>query len=341
VTAEVVVALIAAVASVIAAIIAFRAQIRVTRLSASLGEERAESDARRAYEYEARKRLYTAYEPLRVRLLASTDNAINRIEDIICRSSRGPTTESSPEYRLEATIYYLLAPLVVARIVERRLTLVDLGLNERVHTEFVLAQAICRSLADEARAAQLSPELPYSPYVEGWRDKREADPRRFQRQGLPLGRLNTTLDALQVTRPEGTETLMSFGEFEPNLDGVDAADVRSGLGAARDLLMDFDPATRPVLWRILVIQALLYWCFQETVFGESMPARVDLEERFVASDIGERLRAALETRSDVARVEDFATSTSVAIAYFVASIAPALQRVQRLAQASQTQDRAK
>lgn len=67
---------------------------------------------------------------------------------------------SSAEYQLNATIYYLLAPLVVARMIERRLTLVDLGLDERIHTEFVLAQAICRTLADEFRAAELDPLPP-------------------------------------------------------------------------------------------------------------------------------------------------------------------------------------
>ena len=64
-----VVALVGAASGISGAAIAFRAQLRVARLTASLGEQRAESDARRSYEYEARKRLYSAYEPLRVRML--------------------------------------------------------------------------------------------------------------------------------------------------------------------------------------------------------------------------------------------------------------------------------
>jgi hypothetical protein len=154
-----VVALIGAASGISGAAIAFRAQLRVARLTASLGEQRAESDGRRSYEYEARKRLYSAYEPLRVRMLDCTDNAVRQIVEIVYAPGPGRPGYSSAEYRLNATVYYLLAPLVIARMIERRLTLVDLGLDEGIHTEFVLAQAICRSLADEFLAAELDPLL--------------------------------------------------------------------------------------------------------------------------------------------------------------------------------------
>jgi hypothetical protein len=49
------VALIGAASSIAAAFVAWRAQRSVARLTASLEEQRAESDARRSYEYEARK----------------------------------------------------------------------------------------------------------------------------------------------------------------------------------------------------------------------------------------------------------------------------------------------
>jgi hypothetical protein len=134
-------AVVGAVASVLAAVISVVAQRSVARLKASLDEEHSESDARRAYEYEALRRLYSVYEPLRIRMLGCADNAVRQIIDMAGRHGRGQATESSPEYRLKATIYYLLAPLVVARMIERRLTLVDFGISERIHTEFVLAQA--------------------------------------------------------------------------------------------------------------------------------------------------------------------------------------------------------
>lgn len=329
-----VVALIAGAVSIAASVIAFHAQLRVTRLKASLDEQRAESDARRSYEYETRKRLYSVYEPLRLRMLDCTDNAVRQIVDIVGWPGPGRAGYSSSEYRLNATIYYLLAPLVVARMIERRLTLVDLGLDQRIYTEFMLAQGICRSLADEFRVAQLDPQLPYSPYVQGWREKRQECPQRFRRQGLPLGRLNTALDALHVNRAKGVETLTTFGELEPLLRALDADDVRSGPGAARDLFFEFDPVTRPVLWRVLVIQVLLYWCFQKVVFGEGLPDLEGLQHAFAASDMYARLLAALQTRPDVAAAENLDTTAEAAVSYFTDRLALGLQRVQLLATAN-------
>ena len=341
--AGVVVALIAAGAgilgSVFAGLIARSAQVRVARLTAALEEKRAESDAWRAYEFEARKHLYDVYEPLRVRLLACTDNAVSQIVDIVGRPLTGDTTESSPGYGLKAAMYYLLARLVVARMIERQLTLVDLGLDERIHSEFVLAQAICRTVADEAHAAQIAPVLPYSPYVPGWREKREECPQRFRRQGLPLGRLNTALDLLHIARPGGPETLMTFGEFEPLVDSLDMADLRTGPGAARDLIVDFDPISRPVLWRVFVIQSLLYWCFQQTVFGQPLPEDADLEREFNASNAHKRLIEAVESRPDADKVEPIATSVIVATTYFKERVLPGMRRAKLLARSPVTSQR--
>jgi hypothetical protein len=303
------------------------------RFKSELRREEAGANARLDYEYEARKRLYGVYEPLRVRLLASTDNAVSQIADLAAGPACARTTETSPEYWLKAAMYYLLAPLVVSRMIERQLTLVDLGLDDRIHTEFVLAQVICRSLADEAHAAQFEPHLLYPPYVPGRREQRETCPQEFRRQGLPLGRLNTALDALHIVRSEGTETLMSFGEFEPLVDRLDVDDVRSGPGAARDLIVDFDPISRPVLWRVFVIQTLLYWCFQQTVFGVRLSEDTDLGGSFVASDMYRRLKDAVEVRPDADQVEPLETTLTVALSYFSDRVVPGLRRVRLLARA--------
>lgn len=136
-----------------------------------------------------------------------------------------------------------------------------------------------------------------------------------------------------MTRPEGVETLTTFGEFEPLQVALDDEDVRSGPGAARDLFFEFDPVTRPVLWRVLIIQVLLYWCFQKVVFGERLPDPADLKQAFAASDMHDRLLAALQSRQDAAAIESLDTTTSVAVAYVTDRLAPGLRRVQLLAAA--------
>jgi hypothetical protein len=123
---------------------------------------------------------------------------------------------------------------------------------------------------------------------------------------------------------------MTFGEFEPVLATHDAADVRTGPGPARDLFADFDPATRPVLWRAMVIQLLLYWCYQETVFGGGLPHLARLEKQFTASDTYATLEATLADRPDAPECESLATTTQAAAAYIRDRVAPGLQRARRL-----------
>jgi hypothetical protein len=123
---------------------------------------------------------------------------------------------------------------------------------------------------------------------------------------------------------------MSFGEFEPLVDGLDIEDLKTGPGAARDLIVDFDPISRPVLWRVFVIQSLLYWCFQRTVFGQPLPEDADLEREFVASDTHKRLMEAIESRPDADKVEPIATSVIVAITYFRDRVVPGMRRAKLL-----------
>jgi hypothetical protein len=141
---------------------------------------------------------------------------------------------------------------------------------------------------------------------------------------------------LHIIRPEGEETLTTFGEFEPLLRDLDPSDMRSGPGAARDLFDGFDPVTRPVLWRVLVIQVLLYWCFQNVVFGEGLPGLDDLENAFRDSAMHASLAAALQSRPDAEAAEDLSITIKVAVSYFVDRLTPALRRVQALSAANQT-----
>jgi hypothetical protein len=140
---------------------------------------------------------------------------------------------------------------------EHRLTLVDLRLDPKLNAEYFLIHSVCTSFTLDSLLADLDPRLIYTPYVAQWREKRSSDPQAFRRQGLPLGRLDNSLDALITTDVSG-QRLATFGEFEERLRQVSDDDVSSALGAARDLVSDFQPSTRPVLTRILVVQLLLY-----------------------------------------------------------------------------------
>jgi hypothetical protein len=104
-----------------------------------------------------------------------------------------------------------------------------------------------------------------------------ACPQRYWRQGLPPGRLNTALDVLRVTR-DGLDTLMTFGESEPVRDRHDAVAVRTGQEPPATCSSTSIPLRAGAL-AVLVAQALLYWCYQETVIGGGLPDTSRLEQR--------------------------------------------------------------
>jgi len=84
---------IAAVASLVTAILAafisYRTQKRVTALQDKLQESRAERDARRDYEYEAKKRLYAECEPVLFEALELAENARRRIVSLARTAKQG------------------------------------------------------------------------------------------------------------------------------------------------------------------------------------------------------------------------------------------------------------
>ena len=90
-SAQIWAALIAAVASLIVAIVTafktYRAQQALARLDSQLQEQRAERDARRDYEYEAKKRLYTQCEPIIFQAMELAENFRHRVLSL-ARSAR-------------------------------------------------------------------------------------------------------------------------------------------------------------------------------------------------------------------------------------------------------------
>ena len=154
----------------------------------------------------------------------------------------------------------------------QRLTLVDLQVDATIYTQYLLAKTVYLSYTDDFHFARLGKRLEYNPYVEGWREKREENPQVYRRQGFALGRLDNALDALVVNDEKGISRFMSFSQFEEKFDAIEEEDVNSSLGTARDMFFGFHPNTRPVLWRILIAQALLYRCILELSHRRDMTA---------------------------------------------------------------------
>src|SRR5262245_897533 len=127
-------AVAAAVTSIVVALISFLStrsnQRDVERLKAELADRKGEVDARRAYTYEALKRLYAQYEPVRFHLVEACESVQEMIVQLAELASPRDLENVGifprGNYLRVARVYHLLLPAVYFKVVQSRLTLVDL-----------------------------------------------------------------------------------------------------------------------------------------------------------------------------------------------------------------------
>jgi hypothetical protein len=270
-TATVLAAAITAAASLVVALASIvssrRSTERVARLAAELAEEKSSRDARRDYEYEARKRLYDQCDPLLFQFFELAEDAGRRVKSLArsCRDGNlrpdGSGWLEKQGYYFQSTAYHLLAPIAAIRILQRRLTAVDLALDPRLDIEYRLLRLLSRSFTEDHALARQVPELEYDPDAadEGTADREVLLVRRpavYVRQGIYRGVLEQVAESL-IMRDHDGDRLLSFGEFVEER-GREGSRLHRAGSLLRDLLIGFHPTTRPVLWRILVTQFLLY-----------------------------------------------------------------------------------
>ena len=138
-------------------------------LTSALREKEATTRARQDYEYEALKRLYTECEPLLFQFFELAEDAESRVR-ALARDSRagnlrpdGTGWLATEGYYFNSTVYRFFAPLAAIRILQRRLTAVDLALDSRLRVQYRLLRLLYRSATDDRDLAQRSPQLPYEP----------------------------------------------------------------------------------------------------------------------------------------------------------------------------------
>jgi hypothetical protein len=283
----VVVALIGAAASLTAAIVAQVGNRRNAGRLKELEDERAERDARRDYEYEARKRLYEECEPLLFQALELATTAQSRVLSLARTARRGQLAAdgsgwlAGEGYYLQSTTYLLLAPLTSFRLLQSRVTGVDLGLDPRLRTQYELLKLLFLSLNADFDLAQTPPRaLPYDPdrTDPGARDREHllgSDPARYARQGLYRGVLDIVVEAL-IADEEDPPRCLSFGEFLRDWERRDSA-LFQARGELLALIGGFHPARKPVLWRVLVTQHLLYTLLlRDRPLGEAVLSQPEL-----------------------------------------------------------------
>lgn len=221
------------------------------------GQLSAEQDAWRAYAFEARKRLYQDVEPLRAQMAEACHQAASRVRSLARSAQRGEILPDGQGWLADPRGYYalvtaydLLQPALWFRLIQPKISAVDFSLDARAVHEHHLSKLLYKGWAADFRLAQKAPELPYDPNLPEWPALRQEDPAQYWRQGIPMGRLDSLLEAMtQDGHP------LSFGRFEATVTSKEPSELQQLYDSLMaDLLTGFHPETRPVLWRVLNYQ---------------------------------------------------------------------------------------
>jgi hypothetical protein len=251
--------------------------IEIEILKSTLSEKNSENNARRDYEYEARKRLYQEYEPLLFQLIEASINATYRIENLSKSIKNGDFGDegwlSRYNYYTRSTIYKLFAPIAIFKLMQKKLTFIDLSVDRTIDLKYKLAKQLYLCYTDDFELAGLSKNIDYDPNNINWKELRLENPIKYCRQGVPMGLLDKTIDIFIEKDENGKEQIISFGEFEKKTaEGYD--NKSSPIYFSRELFYKFHPKQKPILWRIIITQLLL---FDVLISLSEMPSK-DIDE---------------------------------------------------------------
>jgi hypothetical protein len=288
----VIVALIGACASLLVALVSGFFTYRNTTRVHEFERLQKEEDAQLAYRYEARKRLYAVCEPVLFQVAEQSQYAKSRICSL-ARSARegeirpdGQGWLSTPQgYYFRSTVYGLLAPLTAFTSLQRQLTTIDLQLDPTIRRRYEMLRLIFLSPGEDWDLARHpDEELEYNRNRSdaGERDREtrlRESPQRYAPQGLYRGTIYVVAEALTAVPTdspgvsgEPLTRCISQGEFDRAWEAAGASeDSRPGndqpvaprpLAPIYDTLVElfggFHPSRKPVLWRVLVYQYMLY-----------------------------------------------------------------------------------
>lgn len=149
---------------------------------------------------------------------------------------------------MASTIYYLLVPLALFKIFQRKLTSIDLELDQDLKKIYNLGKLLYSTFSRDKELAKCLQEIPYE----------------IHNQGLFVGHLDNMVEALiddcENDFSGSSLQIKSFGKFCKKYMIYENNEVRfhGPFVHAYRLFYMFHPKTRPVLWRILVVQLFLY-----------------------------------------------------------------------------------
>ena len=176
---------------------------------------------------------------------------------------------------------------------QRRVTFVDLTLDDSIGLRYKLMKLYVRSFTDDFVFARLEPALEYSPNA-----PTEPGVPGHRRQALVLGDLENVADLLIVGTGDSARAML-FGEFEALLD---ERPLKESISELVNMFLRFSADEHPVLARLLMAQACLSYVIL-SVYHSPVPA-VELTERLRAFATSDDAAQALGWRDSGDRARD-------------------------------------
>jgi hypothetical protein len=181
----------------------------------------AEHAAKRAYEWDARKRLYAAIGPLRFQLLLACRALAGRLEALADKERTYGTSVKG--YYGQSTLYRLLRPLAIAELIERQIAYADFAVDEVAIDILRFKQSAQRILSGHEVVGD-HPDMDW----------------RYQRQHAFMDSIAAAANALIVTDDEEPARPLRFDEFR--------GQEFESFEPFTSLLQDFSVAGKPLLW---------------------------------------------------------------------------------------------
>ena len=292
--AAILAAAIAACVSLVSIYLTKRNDTKLEMLRNSLEIKKDEEAARRDYEFGARKRLYNKCEPLLFQLGELSESALLRIYALAKNARQGNLGPGSrlylshDHYFIRSTIYRLLAPMAIFKLLQNQLTMIDLQLVPIMNIQYDLAKILYYSFSSAKELADSNPSINYDPdFIKidpaisdnDKKEKLKIHPEEYWLQGLKVGTLDNLMSDTFIHYGDTQNIrVKSFGEFETqffdndswknlfkrqilDIDNLNIKDSTYLFEPVFTLFANnegFHPRTRPVLWRILITQVYLY-----------------------------------------------------------------------------------
>jgi hypothetical protein len=237
-------------------------------LKGNISKENSEAQALLDYRSEALKNLYKECEPLIFQSITLSKNALVAISDLSKNTSNGgkEKLDMRSEF-MKITIYRLFAPLAAYKILQSKITLVDLNLDENKKLQFEIGQYIYNSFTEDLEIAKTQPALTYDPYMTGdaesERERKEKEsPSIHKLQGIKIITIEQVIHKYFIQQTDekiiGVNPMAIFISKAFPTDGNNQGFPQPDIQGIIELFEKFHPMRKPVLWRTLIIQAYLY-----------------------------------------------------------------------------------